>query len=140
GSPSSENPHPARGVLPPRRGETSATARLPGSRDESHGMGGGGPGSLMDDPGISPSSPRSGARCGSTKPRSGTMSNRCCHDPVRAVARQPLFASLSEAECRALVERSVCRSVKRDEGLFREGDPCRGLYLVVEGRVRTYRA
>ena len=68
------------------------------------------------------------------------MSNRCSHDPVRVVARQPLFASLSEAECGALVERSVCRGVRRGEALFREGEPCRGLYLVVEGVVRTYRA
>ena len=65
---------------------------------------------------------------------------RCDHDPVRVVARQPLFDSLSEAECAALVERSVCRSVGRRDLLFREGEPCRGLYLVVEGVVRTYRA
>ena len=68
------------------------------------------------------------------------MGNRCSHDPVRVVAQQPLFASLSEAECRALVERSVCRRVHRGEAIFREADPCRGLYLVVEGVVRTYRA
>lgn len=68
------------------------------------------------------------------------MGHRCSHDPVRVVARQPLFASLAEAECRALVDRSVCRSTSRGETLFREGEPCRGLYLVVEGVVRTYRA
>lgn len=68
------------------------------------------------------------------------MSSRCSHDPVRVVARQPLFASLSEEECHALVGRSVCRSVHRGEALFREGEPCRGLYLLVKGTVRTYRA
>lgn len=68
------------------------------------------------------------------------MSNRCSHDPVRVVASQPLFASLSRAECTALVDRSVCRTIRRGEALFREGEPCRGLYLVVEGVVRTYRA
>jgi CRP/FNR family transcriptional regulator len=56
------------------------------------------------------------------------------------VARQSLFASLSEAECEALVTRSVCRAVRRGERLFREGEVCRGLYLLVEGVVRTYRA
>jgi len=68
------------------------------------------------------------------------MSLRCSHDPARVVARQPLFASLSREECDGLVQRSVCRGVKRGEVLFREGTPCRGLYLVVEGAVRTYRA
>jgi len=65
---------------------------------------------------------------------------RCRHDPARVVARQPLFASLTEGECEGLVQRSVCRGVKRGELLFREGTPCRGLYLVVEGAVCTYRA
>lgn len=68
------------------------------------------------------------------------MSNRCVHDPVLAVARQPIFAALAEDECRALVERSICRGVRRGEVLFREGEPCRGLYLIVEGEVRAYRA
>lgn len=68
------------------------------------------------------------------------MSHRCNHDPVRVVARQPLFASLSEQECEALVRRSVCRRTSRGETLFREGEPCRGIYLVVEGVVRTYRS
>ena len=53
------------------------------------------------------------------------MSARCAHDPAGVVGRQPLFASLSEAECSGLVARSVCRSVRRNELLFREGEPCR---------------
>ena len=65
---------------------------------------------------------------------------RCNHDPLRVVAAQPLFESLTEEECMGLVERSVCRSVSRGEVLFREGEPCRGLHLLVEGRVRVYRA
>jgi CRP/FNR family transcriptional regulator len=71
---------------------------------------------------------------------SGARKRQCNHDPLRVVAAQPLFASLSEEECRGLVERSVCRSVARGEILFREGQPCRGLHLLVEGRVRIYRA
>ena len=67
------------------------------------------------------------------------MGYRCSHDPVGVVARQPLFASLSVEECRDLVERSVCRCISRGETLFREGEPCRGLHLVVEGVVRTCR-
>lgn len=68
------------------------------------------------------------------------MNHRCNHDPVRVVAKQPLFSSLSEQECQALVRRSVCRRTSRGETLFREGEPCRGIYLVVEGAVRTYRS
>lgn len=68
------------------------------------------------------------------------MRRRCGHDPVQVVARQPLFASLDEDERRSLVDRSLCRSVRRNEILFREGDLGRGLYLMVEGTVRVYRA
>lgn len=68
------------------------------------------------------------------------MIRRCNHDPWQIIANQPLFASLTEEECRTLVDRSVCRSVRERETLFRQGEPSRGLYLVVEGWVRTYRA
>jgi CRP-like cAMP-binding protein len=68
------------------------------------------------------------------------MSNRCTHDPVQVVSREPIFSSLSDAECGSLVERSLCRATRRGETLFREGDTCRGLYLVLEGVVRVYRS
>lgn len=61
-------------------------------------------------------------------------------DPREAVARQPLFASLSERESHGLVDRSVSRAVAPGEVLFREGEPCRGLHIVLEGTVRSYRA
>lgn len=68
------------------------------------------------------------------------VTHRCNHDPARIVAGQRLFASLSEQECEDLVKRSACRAVRPGERLFREGEPCRGLYLIIEGVVRTYRA
>jgi len=68
------------------------------------------------------------------------MAQRCRHDPARALGQQPIFASLSGAECAALVDRSVCRAVRRGEQLFREGERCRGLHVIVEGAVRVYRA
>lgn len=68
------------------------------------------------------------------------MIRRCSHDPAHVVARQPLFASLTESDCRTLVERSVCRGIRQGEVLFRQGEPCRGLYLVIDGAIRTYRA
>jgi CRP/FNR family transcriptional regulator len=90
-------------------------------------------------PPAGPADQRSGA---SGRPgwRESAMRSRCSHDPARVIARQPLFASLSEAECTALVERSLCRGTRCGEVLFREGEACRGLYLVVEGEVRLYRA
>ncbi|HET7273917.1 MAG TPA: Crp/Fnr family transcriptional regulator, partial [Longimicrobiaceae bacterium] len=66
--------------------------------------------------------------------------SQCSHDPVQVVWQQPLFESLTQDECAVLVDRSVCRSIQRGQTLFREGDACRGLYLVVEGVVRVYRA
>ncbi len=68
------------------------------------------------------------------------MSRRCGHDPAAVIAQQPLFASLSVDESRALAERSPCRAARRGELLFREGDTCRGTFLVLEGEVRVYRA
>lgn len=68
------------------------------------------------------------------------MSRHCGHEPAEVVARQPLFKSLTETECQALVRRSLCRRFPRNGQLFREGDACRGLYLVVDGAVRVYRA
>ena len=77
---------------------------------------------------------------GAGKAEAAVPRGRCSHDPLRVVAAQPLFESLTESECAALVDRSVCRSVVRGEVLFQEGQPCRGLHLLVEGRVRLYRA
>lgn len=68
------------------------------------------------------------------------MKHRCAHDPVKVVAGQTLFSSLTEDECAELVRRSHCRAVVRREMLFRQGDACRGLYLVVEGAARSYRS
>jgi CRP-like cAMP-binding protein len=68
------------------------------------------------------------------------MNRSCGREPRDVLANQPLFASLEEDELRLLAERSLCRRVSRGAQLFREGEPCRGLYLVLEGRVRVYRA
>ena len=48
------------------------------------------------------------------------MASRCTHNPTQVVARQQFFASLSVAECEALVHRSLCRETRRGETLFRE--------------------
>jgi CRP/FNR family transcriptional regulator len=56
------------------------------------------------------------------------------------VLRQtPLFATLSEAEMRALRARVTSRRFQKGELLFNEGDPCTGLFLVARGKVRIFK-
>lgn len=61
-------------------------------------------------------------------------------EATRVLRALPLFASLDEEALRAVAERTVERAVPRGTQLFREGQPCAGLYVVAEGRVRVYRA
>lgn len=64
----------------------------------------------------------------------------CRRDPVQVLGAQPLFAALGPQELTDLARRSACRTVPPDTSLFREGEPCRGLYLVLEGAVNVYRS
>jgi CRP-like cAMP-binding protein len=64
----------------------------------------------------------------------------CGRRPLDVLAAQPLFKAVPEAELQRLAERSLCRRVGRGGLVFHEGEPSRGLYLVLEGRVRVYRA
>ena len=50
-----------------------------------------------------------------------------------------MFAELSDAVLERLAARCVPRAVGTDFTLFRAGDQCSGLYVVLEGRVRIYR-
>ena len=52
----------------------------------------------------------------------------------------PMFAPLAEESLAAVARRTVVRPVRRDATLFRAGEPCHGLYVVVEGAIRVYRA
>jgi CRP/FNR family cyclic AMP-dependent transcriptional regulator len=52
----------------------------------------------------------------------------------------PLFAALTDAEIEFLSARTGMRSYSSEELLFSEGEPCAGLYLIVSGRVRIYKA
>jgi CRP-like cAMP-binding protein len=61
--------------------------------------------------------------------------------PTREVlARLPLFARLPEEALEAVARRTATRTLPRDATLFRHGEPCRGLYVVLEGAVRIYRS
>jgi CRP/FNR family transcriptional regulator len=57
-----------------------------------------------------------------------------------ALLRIPLFAGLGEAEARALAQRAVERHYAPGETLFWEGDPCAGIFLLVEGSVKIFKA
>jgi CRP/FNR family transcriptional regulator, cyclic AMP receptor protein len=58
-----------------------------------------------------------------------------------AVLRQvSLFEGLSAGALSAVAERTVTRQLPREAVLFREGQPCPGLYIVAAGRVVVYQA
>ena len=50
-----------------------------------------------------------------------------------------LFASLSETETQALAQRAVERQFGSGEMLFWEGEPCAGIFLIVEGSVKIFK-
>lgn len=57
---------------------------------------------------------------------------------TRSVLRQlPFFHQLSDAEIEAVARRTVLKSLPRNVILFREGDACRGLYVVLDGSVNA---
>lgn len=59
---------------------------------------------------------------------------------TEAILRKtPLFASLTDVEMHALAERTTWRRLRKDEQLFAEGDPCSGLFLVANGKVRIFK-
>ena len=59
---------------------------------------------------------------------------------VRALLRGlPILAAVDAAAVERLAERCVTRAVGAGHLLFRAGDPCRGLYVLAEGRVRIFR-
>lgn len=61
-------------------------------------------------------------------------------DAKTLLARLPLFSRLTERALDAVALRTVVRRLPRDAQLFRRGEPCQGLYVVVEGSVRVYRS
>ena len=56
-----------------------------------------------------------------------------------ALSQIALFASLSETETQALAQRAVERRFAPDEMLFWEGEPCAGIFLIVEGSVKIFK-
>jgi CRP/FNR family transcriptional regulator, dissimilatory nitrate respiration regulator len=56
-------------------------------------------------------------------------------DPA-LLRRVPYFASLPAAELSALARQCASRALAKGEVLFQEGETCRGLYVVAEGKVQ----
>jgi CRP-like cAMP-binding protein len=61
-------------------------------------------------------------------------------DKIAALRCTALFGGLADEELNALAARSVERGLLREEVLFVAGEEARGLYVVVVGSVRAFRA
>ena len=58
---------------------------------------------------------------------------------MELIAQIPLFGSLSDSELRALMQRAIKRRFEAGEMLFWEGEPCAGIFLIVEGSVKIFK-
>jgi len=56
-----------------------------------------------------------------------------------ALSQIALFAALSDAEVHILAQRAVERRFSPEEMLFWEGEPCAGVFLIIEGSVKIFR-
>lgn len=54
--------------------------------------------------------------------------------------RMPLFASLTEEQRKSLAERALVAPCARGKLLFMEGEEAAGLYILLEGKVKIFRA
>lgn len=61
-------------------------------------------------------------------------------DKIAALRATILFGGLTDEELRALASRCSERKLSREEVLFIAGEEARGLYVVVSGAVRAFRA
>lgn len=59
--------------------------------------------------------------------------------PKQVLKNTPLFAALDDGELDSLAARSGLRPYAQGEILFTEGEACKGLYIIVTGRVRIFK-
>jgi CRP-like cAMP-binding protein len=74
------------------------------------------------------------------RPAGADHSLEMATDKIAALRRTALFGSLAGVPLRALAARAVERRLAREEVLFVAGEEARGLYVVVSGAVRAFRA
>lgn len=60
-------------------------------------------------------------------------------DRVAALRQAPLFRHLSEAELCELGQHAALRRLRRNDLLVVEGEPAKGLFVLIEGQVRVFR-
>ena len=60
-------------------------------------------------------------------------------DSREFLRRLSIFKSVSDEALDAVARRTVVRSLAKGRQLFRRGEPCQGLYVVVDGAIRVYR-
>jgi CRP/FNR family transcriptional regulator len=70
-------------------------------------------------------------------PRKGRPSARAPGTSTQALSEVAYFASLPATELRRLAGRCTVRRLGPGEALFEEGEPCRGLLIVADGRVEV---
>jgi CRP/FNR family transcriptional regulator len=58
---------------------------------------------------------------------------------IAVLSEIALFAALTEAEIQALSQRAVERRFAAGEMLFWEGEPCAGVFLIIQGSVKIFR-
>ena len=58
---------------------------------------------------------------------------------LSALSEIALFAALSESELQGLAQRAVEKRFAAGDMLFWEGEPCAGIFLIVEGTVKIFR-
>lgn len=51
-----------------------------------------------------------------------------------------MFKELSEESLRVVADQTLHREIPENGILFREGQPCRGLYIILDGSIKVYRA
>lgn len=56
-----------------------------------------------------------------------------------SLSRIALFAGLTEGELQALAQRAVERRYAPEEILFWEGEPCAGIFMIVQGSVKIFK-
>lgn len=61
-------------------------------------------------------------------------------DPIAVLQQTSLLKGLNEEALRAVAGRTVIKRLPRNAILFREGELCRGLFVVTRGRVVAYQA
>lgn len=60
-------------------------------------------------------------------------------DKIKVLRATQLFKELDDAVLNVLAERSIVKRLKRNEILFVEGEPAKGLFVVASGAIRAFR-